>query len=126
MCVVSFVGGHYEDEFKKWPYTKPWEAPFYPPAVYTAVPNEEEIKKQIKKLQDTVVAPSNAELERQINELRKQVQEMKKFLIEAIEYGKLYRQPDCGNDMKIAFLKKVAESVGMTLDDIFPTKKKTK
>lgn len=104
MCVVSFVGDHYEDEFKKKPY-KPWE--INPaPAPWTP----------------TIKDPSNAELKKQIDELRKQVEEMKRFLVEAIEYDKLYKQPGCENDMKIAFLKKVAESVGMTLEDIFPTK----
>lgn len=107
MCVVSFVGGHYEDEFKKKPY-KPWEIN---PSPTPRLPNQTVIKD-----------PSNVELKKQIDELRKQVEEMKRFLAEAIEYDKLYKQPGCENDLKIAFLKKVAESVGMTLEDIFPSK----
>lgn len=107
MCIVSFVGNHYEDEFNKKPY-RPWEIN---PAPAPWPPNQYAIKD-----------PSNAELKKQIDELRKQVEEMKRFLVEAIEYDKLYKQPGCENDMKIAFLKKVAESVGMTLEDIFPSK----
>lgn len=105
MCVVSFVGQHYEDEFNKKPY-KPWKydppTPAWPPAQYA------------------VKEPSNTELKKQIDELRIQVLEMKQFLKEAIEYDKLYKQPGCENDLKIAFLKKVAKSVGVTLEDIFP------
>ena len=121
MCVVSMVGKHYEDEFNNKPY-RPWEVaplPSWPPAGYPK-PSDEEIKKQIEKLQSGVI--SNEEIKKQVEELRKQVEEMRKFLIEALEYDKLYKQPDCGNDLKIAFLKKVAESVGLTLDDIFPNK----
>jgi len=121
MCVVSFVGKHYEDEFSKKPY-RPWEAPTVPgwPPTYYPKPSDEEVKRQIEKLQNGVV--SNEEIKKQVEELRKQVEEMKKFLIEALEYDRLYKQPDCENDLKIAFLKKVAESVGLTLDDIFPNK----
>lgn len=122
MCVVSFVGDHYRDEFDKKLY-KPWETPWYPnypPAVYPGLPGAKDIEKYMEKIQQTAAAPSNAELEKQINDLRKQVEEMKRFLIEAIEYDKVYKQPNCENELKIAFLKKVAESVGMTLDDIFP------
>lgn len=112
MCVVSFIGGHYEDEFKKKPY-KPWEAapsiPNWPQAVYPKIEQYQ-----------TIV--DNQELKKQVEELRKQIEEMKQFLKEAIEYDKLYKQPNCENELKIAFLKKVAESVGMTLEDIFPTK----
>lgn len=107
MCVVSLIAKHYEDEFEKKPY-KPWElnppTPAWPPVQYA------------------VKEPSNAELKKQIDELRIQILEMKQFLKEAIEYDKLYKQPGCENDLKIAFLKKVAESVGMTLEDIFPSK----
>ena len=111
MCVVSFIGGHYEDEFKKKPY-RPWEvsptSPYTPPAVYPKIGQYQTI--------------DNQELKKQVEELRKQVEEMKQFLKEAIEYDKLYKQPNCENELKIAFLKKVAESVGVTLEDIFPSK----
>lgn len=111
MCVVSFIGGHYEDEFKKKPY-RPWEVSPGPapwsPAVYPKI--------------DQYQVIDNQELKKQVEELRKQVEEMKRFLKEAIEYDKLYKQPNCENELKIAFLKKVAESVGVTLEDIFPSK----
>lgn len=109
MCVVSMIAKHYEDEFGKKPI-RPWEvapsATYWPPLTYPKHPQYS--------------TDENLKLKEQIEELRRQVSEMKQFLKEAIEYDKLYKQPGCENDLKIAFLKKVAKSVGMTLEDIFP------
>jgi len=51
--------------------------------------------------------------------LRKEVLEMKELLKRAVEYDKKNNQPHCEMDEKVALLKKVAELVGVSLDDVF-------
>lgn len=98
MCVVSLIGDHYRDEFERNTY-KPWvQSPV------THIPES-----------------GNDNLQKQINDLRKQVEEMKRFLKEAIEYDRKANQPHCENQQKIEFLRQVAKSVGVTLEDVFPT-----
>ena len=96
MCVVSMVGDHYGD---KWDQYRRQITPF--PTVYP-----------------TQTAPqiiNTIELQK----LREEVQEMKELLKKAIQYDKDNNQPDCEKPEKIAFLKRMAEMVGITLDDVF-------
>jgi hypothetical protein len=57
-------------------------------------------------------------------QLKKEVLEMKELLKRAIEYDKRNNEPECGNEFKIEFLKKVAEAVGVDLEDVLKTVKK--
>lgn len=89
MCVVSMVGDHYTD---KWVDHR------------------------------TVVIPSmwqpNVSRE-EFEALKRDVDEMKALLKRAKEYDLRNGEPDCEMDDKIALLKKVAEMVGVSLDDVF-------
>jgi len=81
-------------------------------------------KQTIKPWDSSPYYPTNDQLvQAQILELRKEIYTMKELLKKAIEYDKANNQPHCENDVKIEFLKQVAESLGVTLDDIFPSKK---
>jgi len=55
----------------------------------------------------------------ELQKLRDEVREMKELLKRAIQYDKDNNQPDCEKPEKIAFLKRMAEMVGITLDDVF-------
>jgi hypothetical protein len=101
MCVVSMIGDHYNDKWKNFDPLKNWpQSPspqpsttqtYYPPAV-----SREEFDK-----------------------LKAEVEEMKKLLIKAKIYDEQNNEPNCEMEDKIALLKRVAEMVGVSLDDIF-------
>ncbi len=63
----------------------------------------------------TVTSPSQEEFD----ELKKEVELMKKMLEAAKIYDKDTGQPDCEMEEKIDFLKKVAKLVGVNLEEIF-------
>lgn len=101
MCVVSMIGDFYG---KKW---QPWEwgqagQPTYPPFP-TVFPTE--IMQPVK-------------LESDVAALRKEVLEMKELLKKAIEYDRVHNQPHCEQEDKMKFLREVAKSVGISLDDV--------
>ena len=55
--------------------------------------------------------------------LKKEVMDMKELLKRAIDYDKKTGQPDCHLEEKLITLRKVAEMVGVSLDDILPGSK---
>lgn len=96
MCVVSMIGDHYNDKWRDLDLLKNWPQPsttqtYYPPQV------------------------SREEFDR----LKAEVEEMKKLLIKAKIYDEENNEPNCEMEDKVALLKKVAEMVGVSLDDIF-------
>jgi len=106
MCVVSMIGDHYNDKWKDnkiWP-NSPWPDQAQPYA--PLAPNRIGQARELDYTGD-------------IKQLRKEVEEMKELLKRAIEYDKRTGQPHCEQEDKIAFLRKVAESVGVSLEDVF-------
>lgn len=98
MCVVSFIGDHYRDKWKEWqPYIPNPNPPLDP-------------WKQI----DFSEKVSKAEFDK----LKKEVEEMRQLLIKAKIYDEKNNEPNCEIEDKIVFLRKVAELVGVNLDDI--------
>lgn len=88
MCAVSMVLDHYQDK---------WNDP----------------------LRHWVFNPSPFEVSREEFEaLKKEVLEMKELLKRAKKYDADNNQPDCEIDEKVALVRKVAELVGVDLDDI--------
>lgn len=57
--------------------------------------------------------------QQQFDELKKEVLEMKLLLLKAKQEDKEAGRPDCEMEAKVAILKKVAEAVGVSLDDVF-------
>lgn len=95
MCVVSMIGDHYNDKWKDWKQVGPVTNIPVNPLVFPAYATKEDIES-----------------------LRKEVLEMKELLKKAIQYDIINNQKDCHNTDKLAFLKKVADLVGVDLKDI--------
>lgn len=55
----------------------------------------------------------------EVDQLRREVQEMKELLKQAVEYDKRTGQPHCENENKIAILKEIAAAMGIDLDEVF-------
>lgn len=96
MCVLSFVGDHYQ---KTWPERYPW-----------IVPNQPEPIKPM------VIPPSVSREE--FNTLKREVEDMKRLLKAAKEIDEMTGQPDCEIEDKVALLRRVAEVFGISLDDV--------
>lgn len=52
--------------------------------------------------------------------LKAEVLEMKALLLRAVEYDKRNNEPHCEIKEKIATLKRMADLVGVSLEDVFP------
>lgn len=89
MCVVSMVGDHYNDKWNN--------QPFYPQG-----------QPQIQ------WSPTQAEFDA----LKREVEEMKALLKRAKEYDERNNEPNCELEEKMATLRKIAELVDISLDDI--------
>lgn len=105
MCVVSYVGDTFRDRF-------PGKHPWYVPTVSPPTPTFQEIISGI----------SRAEFDA----LKKEIEELKRLLKNAKEIDELTGQPDCEMDSKVDFIKKIAEAVGVDLEDVFGKKKESK
>lgn len=97
MCVVSMVMDHYRDKWigdgYKYPTVPTW--PIMQPTGPTA---------------------------KEFDDLKREVMEMKELLKKALAYDKRTGQEDCEMQDKVNFVKKVAESVGVDLTEIFEKK----
>ena len=90
MCTVSYIGD-------QWTGTAPKRYPdFFP------VP---------------VTVPAGVSEER-FNQLREEVLELKELLKAAKKFDEATEQPDCETEDKVALLRKIAEFVGVDLDDV--------
>jgi hypothetical protein len=96
MCTVSMVADHYRDNFiQRWPHPNP----IHPlsTAAFTIPPVSRE----------------------EFNALKAEVEDMKKLLLRAKDYDERNGEPHCEMEEKVALLKKVAEAVGVNLDEVF-------
>lgn len=93
MCVVSMIGDH---------YTQKWD------------PNNT----------GTITWINNNDVSRQeFEQLKNDVREMKELLKKAKAYDEQTNQPDCEQEKKLETLRKIAEVVGINLDDVIGVKK---
>lgn len=92
MCVVSFVGDHFQDK---------WE-PYKPYIITNPIP----------------FGPSQQEFDK----LKKEVEEMKTLLKKAKIYDEKNNEPNCEIEDKMNFLREVAKLVGIDLDDVIKKK----
>lgn len=104
MCVVSMIGDFYSDKWKQ-------------PKSFPPDPTE-----QINIL-DLMKFPNSTISREEFESLKREVLEMKELLKRAVEYDKRNNEPHCEMEEKVALLKKVAEYVGVTLEDVFPKNK---
>lgn len=102
MCVVSMVSDHYLD---KWTDRDPnrvqWPLPYHP---------------------ELGAIPQPQVSVGEFNKLKEEVKELKALLIRAKKYDEDNNEPECELDDKIAKLKKIADLVGISLDDVFKGK----
>jgi hypothetical protein len=87
------VGDHYSDK---------WKQPQWNGTISNVTYNPSQVSKE------------------DFDALKKDVEEMKKLLERALDYDKRNNEPNCEMEEKVALLKKVAELVGVSLEDIFP------
>lgn len=99
MCTVSMVGDHYTQKWQN-------QIPIQSGQVGIGGTGIQQMF-QVPVLRDELEA------------LRKEVLEMKELLIRAKKYDRDTNQPDCEQQEKIAMLKKMAEAVGVSLDEVF-------
>lgn len=68
-----------------------------------------------------ITLPQVPEISRaELDQLRRDVEEMKALLKRAKKYDADNGEPDCEMDEKVALIKKVAELVGVDLSDVAP------
>lgn len=99
MCVVSMTGDFFGDRIPK---QYPW-VPSPSPIIIPIIPP----------------APSREEFDA----LKKEVELMRDLLAKYKEYDKKNNEPDCEIDQKMKFLRQVAESVGVDLDEVLRKEK---
>lgn len=90
MCTVSFVGQHYDDQWR------PQINPFTTATTWVLNITREEFEA-----------------------LKRDVAEMKELLIAAKRIDEKTGQPDCEMADKVDLLRRVAEAVGVDLEDVF-------
>ncbi len=69
-----------------------------------------------------VTFPEKAATKADIEELRKELAELKKLLKAAAAYDAATGQPDCEQEEKIALIRKLAEVTGVDMEDCLPKK----
>lgn len=99
MCVVSNIGTGWAEDF---PQRYPWAPPFLPPVAPAPV---------------TIITTGVDQEE--FDRLKQEVEELKKLLAAAKEFDAATGQRDCEMDEKVALIKRVAEYVGVDLQDVF-------
>ena len=121
MCVVSMVGDHFNDHWKDWrDRIPPINTPLNPDQIGPIEPIT--IPGTIRSVPNNVVFTTGP-TRQEFDDLKKEVEHMKKLLIKAKLYDEANNEPNCEMEEKVAFLKKIAEYVGVNLDEVFGPKK---
>lgn len=111
MCVVSNSGDYWGRRLTPWnPYIHPYQ-PFIP------APETTDVTTRIFKFKGDD-GPSQEDFDR----LKEEVEMMKDQLRQAKEYDEKNGEPDCEVEEKMKFLRRVAKSVGVELDDVLKPK----
>ena len=103
MCTVSMVSDYYRD---KWPER---QYPFFPPTV--PLPTGPTIN------QTEYIIKHRGVSRKEFDKLKREVEELKRLLVNAKEIDEKTGQPDCEMEDKVEFLRKIAEFVGVDLSD---------
>lgn len=106
MCTVSMVGDFYGDKFKQ--------------------PDYRDILKQIPQNplsgNTQTITFHEGVTKAQFEALKKEVEDMKQLLIRAKIYDEKNNEPNCELESKMAMLRKIADLVGINLDDVINPK----
>lgn len=118
MCMVSMIGDEYYDKWR----TTPWQP--YPQTPYVPYPADDRTSKkkdidELLKSIEKVVGADNEVSRQEFDDLKKEVEELKKLLAAAKEYDKNTGQPDCEQGDKVEFIKRLADFLGVDLGDVF-------
>jgi len=105
------IGDHYHDKWNEFDWEK-WKRDISP---YTNPLNP--IPQQFPFEEKPTVSRWEYE------QLKREVEEMKQLLIKALDYDKKNNEPHCEVEDKLVTLRKIAELVGINLDDILGPKK---
>lgn len=98
MCVVSMVGDQFSERWRRNPIVEP----IIPPG--TIVPNTDWLLNPVTR--------------KEFDELKKEVELMKDLLRAAKIYDEENGEPHCEKAEKVELLKRVAELVGVDLEDL--------
>jgi hypothetical protein len=102
MCVVSNIGDSWKDQFpERWPDFVPYIPKVDQPDIQPFCP--------------TPTGPSQSDFD----DLKKEVEELKKLLKAAKAYDEATGQPHCEMNEKVDLIKRVAKMVGVNLEDVF-------
>ena len=102
MCVMSNIGDQYQRDFPiRWPAANPI---VYPSTTTSPIFGD---------LHPDAVSKED------FAALRKEVEELKILLLAARRFDEATGQKDCEMDEKVAFLRGVAEFVGVDLEEVF-------
>jgi hypothetical protein len=117
MCTVSMIGDFYRDRFNEpsYPFTPidpgiPLPGKPIPALPVNPIPAWPQPSTQIW------LTPIGRQ---EFDDLKKEVETMKALLIKAKIYDEANGEPDCEMEEKIALLKRVAELVGVSLEEVF-------
>lgn len=120
MCVVSMVGDHFSDKFKQPGYDdllkrikEQWQQPIFP------------IQTPLTDTSITITNSISTVTKQEFDALKKEVEDMKALLKRAKIYDEQNNEPNCEMEDKVQMLKKVAELMGVSLDEIFGHKKQS-
>jgi hypothetical protein len=114
MCVVSMIGDHYQQKWQGIQGSQQNSIPWPP----QQQPNDHGIGQAgIGGMSGLHMQPPISRAE--FDELKKEVLEMKQLLLAAKAFDEKTGQPDCEQESKVALLRRVAEAVGVSLDEIF-------
>lgn len=105
MCVVSFIGDEYARDFpKRWPQV-PIE-PVIVPGTGTGTTFEVDIPITRK----------------EFNALKEEVEALKELLKAAKVFDEVSGQPDCEMEEKVDLIRRIADFVGVDLEEVFGEK----
>lgn len=117
MCVVSMIGDHYGEKW--WPKESPYTIPIQPLPDDLPFP-----KKPFKQYDWDKIFNRPAEVsKKEFDALKKEVEELKELLKRAKKYDEANNEPNCEIEDKMKLLRKVAEAVGINLDEVIGTAK---
>lgn len=99
MCVVSNIGDYFKDNIPK---RHPWVTPYTNPQW---IPSQ-------------TIPVSPGPTKEEFEALKKEVEALKELLKAAQIFDEKTDQPHCEHEDKIALIKKIAELVGVDLEDV--------